>query len=709
MALIWPALLVGLLQTQTAYAQTHTGPATWGVLDFENHSGYGGAEVGRIASDAFVVELANSNRYNLLTRQETQQGLGNLGLTLPLDVIGLQKLGRELGANAVATGEVATISFSSHPRQATASVIVRVVDSLTGELINGALAQGVSNPRAISTNDDDALVNEAINNAAFAAVKQITTFNLPYATVLASRDQDSVLLNKGTRDGLYNGLNMVVTRNGVEVGRIRVSNTSADQSDAVVTERGAGIRPEDRTTAIYQLPAYVVNNNRVIANSSDISSDGASSGGSKRNGFSGITGIIVAILAGALLLSLIKRGNSQGALGGAELGKPVAVEGRQDVLGGQGVAPGISPVTGNPTTEVPVPLNYFPVVVKITASTGNIPNQFFQEYHIYRSNFPAILADPSAVIAFGGTSSGGTSGTTLNNFGQIPEFVQHGAGTLTAYDDGGDILAVSASKPAASIGSVGTGTTTTSGVVTETITAGALSTIPFTGIPAIGDRFQYFIEGLYIQPATNGGGTQNPGTNNSGGTNSTGTTTSTSTTGGNTTTGGHPSTFQLTGRSATNFVTYLEPVILSAGSGVAGTGGSFAGTGPDSVVISVPSVRSGDDYILELSTSPALSGQSAVQTVTVRPSSTGPYSATPADPRNGNPVSFNLQGTNSLRTLFPTATQLFARIGVRDSRNGPTNSLNPYVYCDPIPVPADFVAGTAGTGPPGAPGAVRRH
>ncbi len=459
-AMIWPLLLF-VLSTVPVQAQTN-GTPTWAVLDFENRSGYGGAEVGRTASDAFVVELGKSNKYEVLSRQETQKGIADIGLTAPLDAIGLQRLGRGLGVPAVATGEVAAVSFSRSPRQATASVIIRVIDTNTGELVNGALAQGRSNPRAISTNDDDALVNEAINNAAFAAVRQITQFNLPKATVLISRDQNSVILNRGTRDGLFDGLNMVVTRNNSEVGRIQVNGAQADQSTATVTRRGLGIQPQDRATAIYQLPAYSVQGGVLNARNNDVASDGAASSG-KRSAFSGVTGIILAILAGALLFSLIKRGSSSGSLGGAQVGKPVAVEGRADVLGGQGAFPVatsfnfVGTTTGTGTTVItgqPTPAVYTPIVVRVTATTGNISITNFQEFHVYRSDFPTVLQNGGNVSTTGGTT-GGTNGAFVG-YGQVPLFASSGRNSLLFFDDGADKLSITASKPISGI-TTGTG------------------------------------------------------------------------------------------------------------------------------------------------------------------------------------------------------------------------------------------------------------
>lgn len=709
--MIWPLVLF-VLSSVPAQAQTN-GTPTWAVLDFQNRSGYGGVEVGRTASDAFVVELGKSNKYEVLSRQETQKGIADTGLSEPLDAIGQQRLGRGLGVPAVATGEVAAVSFSRSPRQATASIIIRVIDTNTGELVNGALAQGRSNPRAIGTNDDDALVNEAINNAAFAAVRQITQFNLPKATVLISRDQNSVILNRGTRDGLFNGLNMVVTRNNSEVGRIQVSDAQADQSNATVSRRGLGIQPQDKATAIYQLPAYSVRGGTLNASNSDVASDGASSTG-KRSIFSGVTGIILAILAGALLFSLIKRGSSSGSLGGAEVGKPVALEGRADVLGGQGAFPvatsfvGVATTTNITTglTPQPTPTVYTPIVVKITATTGNISINNFLEFHVYRSDFPPLLQDAGI---FGTTA--GTTGTGSIGFGQIPLYATSGRNSLIFFDDGADKLGVTSNKPSNATTS-GTTNTNTGGFSNSLFTFTLGGPVPGTGIRQIGAHLQYFIEGLYVQPATNGGSTQNPGgstgTSNTSGNSNTGGSTSGNTTGN----GGHAATYQLTGRTPTNFVTYVEPVYFSASpqndpvtsTNVNPYNAFSISSGPDNIVINVhatPALGAGLDYVLELSDSIGFATNKRVLTPQQTGGSTGPYlGALESSPQLTGPlVTWFLRNNapsggvdDRLNTLFPgfsSGRQVFARVGARDPQNGVSTDTNPYIYSDPALVPSN--------------------
>ena len=716
-----PVLAAFLLRAPAAQAQGLATPQpTWAVLDFANPSGYGGTDVGRLAADSFVVELAKLNRYAILPRQDLLNGIQNNNLTPPLNLTSIERLGQALGVQAVVAGEIASVSFSSDRRQAKVNLVVRVFDPRSGFLLNGALAEGYSNQRPIPVTDEEQLVNEAFGNAAFNAVRQISKFNLPVATVLIGRDTSSVSLNKGTRDGLYDGLDMIVTRNGVVTGRIRVFNATNNDADAVITDQGQGIRPEDRATALYHLPNYRIDTSHTFrtASAADVGAD-SSSTATHHSAFTGIGGILVALLAAGLLLSAIHNGGGSHSLGGASVSGVLAVSGRASDLGGS--------LTGVPSVGgVSIP-NYIPVAVRITADTGNVDFNSFLEFHVYRSDAPAALNSVASLPAFSATvttistftntnGTGGANTTTtvlpilgLQGYGQVPLLAQSGHSNLTIFDDFSEKKSVTASKPDPSdsgtlisvtgaglgfiftTGTAGTNTTGTTG--TNTTTTISAIPIPGTGLQ-FGQRVFYQVEGLYIQPATfntaNSGVTINPGTtgNNGQNTNNTGGTAggnnnNTAGTAGNTNgqntngTQGHQETFQLTGRRSTNYITYIEPVHPF--------GNSVTGTGATNVNVTVPATRGANDYILQSSTDP---GFSNVHTYNAAP---GAYNATVADPTNQTGVVSAANGTAvifnniNLTTDFPSGTVFFYRVGARNSLdNGQAGFSNPYVFSDPL-------------------------
>jgi len=259
-------LAVGLLYplgAVRAYAQLVQLPRV-AVLDFENKSGYGGASIARAATDAVASEYQKSRKYEVLARGEIEQQLKDLDLALPLDKTGFLRLGRALQTESLITGEVNAVTFVGSPKQAQVVITVRVIDIASGEPINGAVATGLSNRRPGYTGDDDTLVQEAIRNAAFEAVRIINNYTIPEATVLTTRAGKEVLLTRGIRGGLQPGMEMIVVRRGEEVGRIRVTQVSDSDAVAEIIDFGRGIQSEDRARAIFRVPTVEVKAGRVV-------------------------------------------------------------------------------------------------------------------------------------------------------------------------------------------------------------------------------------------------------------------------------------------------------------------------------------------------------------------------------------------------------------------------------------------------------------
>ncbi|OYT75671.1 MAG: hypothetical protein CFK49_01980 [Armatimonadetes bacterium JP3_11] len=258
-------LVVGLLYplgAARAYAQLVQLPRI-AVLDFENKSGYGGASIARAATDAVASEYQKSGKYEVLARGEVEQQLKDLDLAPPLTKTGYLRLGRALQTESIITGEVNAVTFVGSPKQAQVVITVRVIDIASGEPINGAVATGYSNRRPGYTGDDDTLVQEAIRNAAFEAVRTINNYTIPEATILTTRAGKEVLLNRGIRGGLQPGMEMIVVRRGEEVGRIRITQVSDSDAVGEIIDFGRGIQSEDRARAVYRVPTVQVRAGKV--------------------------------------------------------------------------------------------------------------------------------------------------------------------------------------------------------------------------------------------------------------------------------------------------------------------------------------------------------------------------------------------------------------------------------------------------------------
>ncbi|MBI3720942.1 MAG: hypothetical protein HY248_00185, partial [Fimbriimonas ginsengisoli] len=227
-------LVTGLIAPRSASAQQPapapvTNSMTVIVIDFANKSKTGGDALARFATDAVAVELASSGRFEVLRREEVARAAETLGYRAPFDQAQLARLAQQLGANAIVTGEVSKVTIEQKrgvEKNVTVGLKVRVMDPSSGELINGAAELGgaVAKP---GLSDDEALAQEAISKAAVNAIHNINRYQLPEGTVLntvGTPPDLQVLVNRGSRDGVQIGQDLIVLRSGVRVGRIRVTN-----------------------------------------------------------------------------------------------------------------------------------------------------------------------------------------------------------------------------------------------------------------------------------------------------------------------------------------------------------------------------------------------------------------------------------------------------------------------------------------------------
>jgi len=230
------------------------------VIDFANKSGFLGEALARRATDAVAVELANSARFEVLRRDEVDKQAAAMGMKRPYDMVAQSKLAAALGATTVVTGEVAFVSpvAKSDPKAVVAGLKVMMRQPGSPELVNGAATVGEARGRP-GQSDDETLAQEAVDNAAVLGVKQMLSTNLPEGTIVSSVGPQSsllILVNRGSRDGVQEGMQMLVTRERQRVGKIQVTNVFATDAEAKVIENTLGVRPEDKVRAVFPMPSF---------------------------------------------------------------------------------------------------------------------------------------------------------------------------------------------------------------------------------------------------------------------------------------------------------------------------------------------------------------------------------------------------------------------------------------------------------------------
>ncbi len=248
-------LLAGLGTPKRAEAQV-AAPMPVGVVEFLNDSNVQGTMLARLATDAVVIELSKSDRFDVVTRAQIDARMKDLNIAPPLNATERSRLGEALAVEAMIDGNIKDVEIrgSGSARKATVTLVVRMIDQASGEVINGAIQTGQSIVRVGGEVDDDKLISEAINNAAYQAVKTMIDYIIPEATVQNTIRTNEVMLNKGARDGIRTGMKMIVTRDREIIGKVSVQHVDPNNSIAAVVSQTRGISPEDKARAVFDMP-----------------------------------------------------------------------------------------------------------------------------------------------------------------------------------------------------------------------------------------------------------------------------------------------------------------------------------------------------------------------------------------------------------------------------------------------------------------------
>ncbi|MGQ9524536.1 MAG: hypothetical protein ACUVTZ_06785 [Armatimonadota bacterium] len=347
---------------QVAPAGTTERTPAVAVLDFANLSDYGGPVVGRNAAAAVAQSMEDTENWEVLRSDAVARAMVEEGLVPPLDVTGIRKLGRALGADAVVTGQVTAVVITDTPKRAQVGLMIEMRDVASGELINGASEIGISGYRPGYTGDAEPLVNEAIRKAAFAGVTKMSQQTLPRGTVLNTSVTPGgtfeMLLNVGANAGVSVGQEFIVLRGGEQVGRIRVVRVEATRSTAVMVEQTKGIRPEDKVQAVFKMPPAP--QITVVKTPTGEQRSVAPPPAPKRGKGIGAYG---AAIAGAALLALIFKGRTKSGRVGTEARA--------------------TSIYNNPS--IGVPENQVAIIVKWDVP-NNVRYEDIIEFDIYRSD-----------------------------------------------------------------------------------------------------------------------------------------------------------------------------------------------------------------------------------------------------------------------------------------------------------------------------------
>ena len=477
LAMVAPCLLAG----RVARAQTQQ-PLRVIIADIVNKSPGAFPNLGITATAAIYNEMVNSGqgRFSVFQNSEVLKEAQSLGIKVPSNPNqpanfshnDLFRIAKNLTADVIVEGDVAAATVRGKGVQVALSTNLREVAS--EQFINGGYTQMTTVPRPGEPSDAEELVNKGVSDAAQDVVRQVLGRQLATGTVIGI-ESDSVILNKGVRDGVKVGDDVVILREGAngqktQVGRVKVARVYPTDSEATIINNSGGIRPEDGARVLY-VPQVVIL---------------AGPGIQTRNTARGAQFTLTAL------------GSTLAAIG---LGVLVAQASRGGQTSTTNVTAEAGVLSNAPTVRVRWSDNIF--------GQGNV-----QQYKIYREpDFP-----------FGQTtSSGGTTGTTGTG-GSIPIGVQ--SSTVHEFDDHGSpyfpyangltpLAGNGNGNPVGGTGSNnnGTGGTTNGGCGTITVPP-----TTDTGFKP-GSSYHYLVTAIILRqlPSSGGSSGSNGGTTNGGG------------------------------------------------------------------------------------------------------------------------------------------------------------------------------------------------
>ena len=361
------------------------------VLDFATTQGIDPI-LGRKAADALAVELQRSGDFEVVTRSELETAVVEQpGLKPPYNTATQSRLANAVRASSVISGRVVSAQISTR-RSARVQIEVRQLDAATGDYINGTQISEITDDKLQDT-DTEVLVDEALNKAAYAAVRSMKQTNLPEGTVL-NVTTDDVELNIGTNRGVAVGQTYSLLRDTensskidrfgnklverLKIGEVRIIRVESDQSVARLSGGGqSGIRTSDKVRQVYTPANFPITTDAEGGSSTPVTAPARINRQSAKKKYgNGLIGLIA--LAGLATYA---------GFGGGSSNSPQSAPG-----GVQAIAIRVSPVSDQANSAIRV--NFSDGLPSIIAGSD------IAGYAIYRSLSSNFAPSPETLIGF---------------------------------------------------------------------------------------------------------------------------------------------------------------------------------------------------------------------------------------------------------------------------------------------------------------------
>lgn len=204
-----------------------------------------GSTVDNLAARAAVVlstKLHETGRFELVSLADTQAAMTKLGLTPPLPATGRERqlvaLATELKADFLVFAELSSTQVDAAQQLAGVTSRAWVFDRLAEGVLTECEQTAFNLQR---TSNEAVLLDDALDQNAFAAIKQLGANLSIRGRVMMPPLEDTVRVTFGQPDSVRLGATLAVLRNGLLIARMVVQSSAPGYCEGVLTER---LRPE---------------------------------------------------------------------------------------------------------------------------------------------------------------------------------------------------------------------------------------------------------------------------------------------------------------------------------------------------------------------------------------------------------------------------------------------------------------------------------
>jgi hypothetical protein len=266
LALILPMILIGRNKAEAQGQQL----LKVIVADIENKSPGTAPNLGINATAAVYNELGSQGigKFFVFDTKTVMAEAQNQGIRVP-SVAGvaanfsqsdLVRIAKALGADGIVRGEVLASQVARN-RPVAVTLDVRIFDIASQAEINGGYSTATASPRPGQPAGTEELLTKAVQDAALSTVRSVVQHQLVTATVLNVND-NVVILNRGTRDGLKVGDDITVFHEGPNGDKVQRAVLHAvrvfpDNTEAEITNLIGGVQVEDFARVIYRSPIVI--------------------------------------------------------------------------------------------------------------------------------------------------------------------------------------------------------------------------------------------------------------------------------------------------------------------------------------------------------------------------------------------------------------------------------------------------------------------